>query len=229
MRSTRNKLVIFGVSNILSDIFDAALANHLLPSKVVLNQPEVCGERDLPLAGRIQALAGHCPLPLIQQLDEFEPADDELYVLGPTTPAREALAALLKATFGLEFHSLIHPTACVSPLATLGQGVFVGANSVIAAGVHCDDHVFINRGVTIGHDNRLGAYTRVQPGANLGGLSRIGRGVMIGLGATLMERLHIGDGAVIGGGAVVLADVPAQVLVVGIPAKIRKNLVTEAS
>ncbi|MFI3158195.1 MAG: hypothetical protein QX199_18780 [Methylococcaceae bacterium] len=224
MNSQQNNLVIFGASNIVSDLFDAALACGLIPTKVVLNQPEVCGERDIPLALRVQALACLCPPPRIQPLAEFEPADDELYVLGPTTPAREALAVLLEMRFGLRFHTLVHPSAYISPLAKLSTGVFVGANSVIAPGVHLEPHVFINRGVTVGHDNQVGAFTRIQPGANLGGLSYIGRGVTIGLGATLIERLRIGDGAVIGGGAVVLKDVPERVLAVGVPAKVRKHL-----
>ena len=58
----------------------------------------------------------------------------------------------------------------------------------------------------------------------MGGLSRIGRGVTVGIGATLRERLVIGDNAYIGAGAAVLDDVPANVLVAGVPATIKKSL-----
>lgn len=218
------KLVIFGASNILSDLFDCALANGLAPSKVVLHMPEAAGERDVPLARRIEALQGLCDPPLVQTLDEFRPGADELYLLGPTTPTRAVLAEELGRHFGLGYHVLVHPTAYVSPLASLGQGVFIGANSVIGPGVRLDDHVFVNRGVTIGHDTRIGAFSRIQPGANLGGLSRIGRGVTIAIGATVLERLMIGDGAFVGAGAVATEDVPEDVLVVGIPARFRKTL-----
>ena len=219
-----SRLVIFGASNIVSDLFDCALANGLLPAKVVLHLPESAGERDIPLAARIAALEGLCDPPQVEMLDEFQPGAGELYLLGPTTPVRANLAAEIERRFGLRYHTLIHPTAYVSPQAQLGQGVFVGANSVIGPGARLADHVFVNRGVTIGHDTQIGSYSRIQPGANLGGLSRIGSGVTIAIGATLLERLVIGNGAFVGAGAVATTDVPDNVLVFGSPAKFKKAL-----
>lgn len=224
MKAAVRRLVIFGVSNIVSDLFDCALANGLLPAKVVLHLPESAGERDIALATRIAALKGLCEPPRVEMLDEFRPGADELYLLGPTTPTRANLAAELGRRFGLRYHTLVHPTAYVSPLARLGQGVFVGANSVIGPGACLGDHVFVNRGVTIGHDTHVGPFSRIQPGANLGGLSRIGGSVTIAIGATLLERLVIGNGAFVGAGAVVTGDVPDDVLVLGIPAKFKKAL-----
>lgn len=220
----KRSLVIFGTSNILSDIFDCALANQLLISKIVLHLPEVVGERDRNLNDRLQELGVIGEIPTIIQLDEFSPSENELYLLGPTTPTRAILAKELQQRFGIRFIQLLHPTAYVSPLAHLGEGVFIGANSVVGPGAQLGDHVFVNRGVTIGHDTRIGSFSRVQPGCNLGGLSLIGHGVTIGIGATLIERLVVGDNAFIGAGAVVTTDVSTSVLVVGIPAKFKKNL-----
>jgi len=221
---TPRRLVIFGASNILSDLFDCALANGLVPAKVVLHLPESDGERDLPLAARIAALKDLCEPPLVESLEAFHPAADELYILGPTTPTRENLVLEIARRFDLRYHTLVHPSAYVSPLAQLGQGVFVGANSVIGPGARLDDHVFVNRGVTIGHDTHVGAYSRIQPGADVGGLSRIGRGVTVAIGATVLERLLVGDGAFIGAGAMVNADVAGKTLVVGNPARFKKQL-----
>jgi sugar O-acyltransferase (sialic acid O-acetyltransferase NeuD family) len=160
----------------------------------------------------------------VQHLQDFIPGPDELYILGPTTPTRAALAHELATRFNLPFTTLVHPTAYVSKLATLSQGVFVGAKTAIGPGVRLDEHVFINRGVTIGHDTHIGAFSRIQPGSNLGGLSQVGRGVTIGIGATLIERLIIGANAYVGAGAVVIADVAADTLVVGNPARFSKSL-----
>lgn len=219
-----NGLVVFGTSNILSDIFDNAIANGIMPTRVVIHQAEQCGDRDLPLSARLAALAPRFTPPTVETFDTFQPGSEECYLLGPTTPTRENMVRDIATRWSLNFCTLVHPTAYVSPLATLGQGVYVGANSVIGPGAQLGDHVFVNRGVTIGHDTCIDEYSRVQPGANLGGLSRIGRGVTIAIGATLVERLRIGDGAVVGAGAVVLEDVPERVLVVGTPAKIKKQL-----
>lgn len=215
------KLVIFGTSNILSDLFDCALALNIDIAKVVIHLPEQTGERDIPLQDRITALHPFGQHPTIEQLDDFKPGADELYILGPTTPTRSALALLLRERFGLRFATLVHPSAYVSPLASLGEGVFVGANSVVGPGVRLAQHVFINRGVTIGHDTQIESFSRVLPGCNLGGLSRIGHGVTIAIGATVTERLVIGDGAFIGAAAVVNADVAADTTVLGGRSKAR--------
>lgn len=222
------QLVIFGSSNILSDIFDCALANNLPVSKIVLHLPEQPGERDIDLQQRIQSWGALGKVPEIIELEAFEPADDELYLLGPTTPTRTELERAILQRFKLEFHTLIHPRAFVSPLAKLAPGVFVGANSVIGPGAALGRHVFVNRGVTIGHDTHIGAFSRIQPGSNVGGLSRIGQGVTIAIGATLIERLHIGDHAFIGAGAVAITDINAGALMVGVPAKFKKSVMPSA-
>jgi sugar O-acyltransferase (sialic acid O-acetyltransferase NeuD family) len=215
-------LVIIGASNIVSDLFDCALANELIPSKVVLHLPEDGGDRSIPVSERATRLAPLCPPPVIEPLSAFRPAPGEVYVLGPTTPTRAKLAAELRRRFDLTFYTLVHPTAYVSPLATIGPGTFVGARCVIAPGVVLEEHVFVNRGSTIGHDTHIGAFSRVQPGSNVGGLSRLGRGVTVGIGATLIERLVIGDNVVIGAGSTVLRDVPENLVVVGTPARVMK-------
>lgn len=224
MSALPQRLVIFGVSNILSDLFDCALANKITLGKIVIDLPEECGERDVSLLARLAALDGVCAAPTVEHLDDFTPEKGELYLLGPTTPTRAALADKLRERFGLRFHVLVHPSAYVSPLATLAEGVFVGAGSVIGPGARLAEHVFVNRGVTIGHDTHIGAFSRIQPGSNVGGLSRIGSGVTVGIGATLIERLTVGDHAFIGAGSVATSDIPANVLVVGIPARFKKSL-----
>jgi sugar O-acyltransferase (sialic acid O-acetyltransferase NeuD family) len=219
------RLVIFGSSNILSDLFDCALANNLNISKIVLHLPEETGPRDKCLQERVAALAPLGQFPVIIPLEQFAPEDGEIYILGPTTPSRAALEKILTEKYALTFTCLIHPTAYVSPLASLNEGVYIGANSVIAPGVVLHKHVFVNRSVTIGHDTQIGAFSRIQPGANLGGLSKIGRAVTVGIGASLIERLVVGDEAFIGAGAVLTQDVESKVLVAGIPAKFKKTLV----
>ncbi len=220
--TTDNRLVIFGVSNILSDIFDCAIANGLQVTKVVIHHKETVGPRDVRLAERLSALGKLVTPPEVEELDDFRPAADEVYLLGPTTPSRSELANELTRRHSTRFHTLVHPTAYVSPLASLGEGVFIGANSVIGPGVVLDSHVFVNRGVTIGHDTRIGSFSRLQPGSNLGSLSKIGIGVTVGIGATLIERLVVGDHAFIGAGAVAIVDIPPDAVVSGNPARVKR-------
>lgn len=127
VREEKLRLVIFGASNIVSDLFDCALANHLVPAKVVIDLPEDGSGRSMPVAVRAARLAPMCPPPVIEPLHAFQPAAGEVYLLGPTTPTRARLARELQDRFDLRFHTLVHPTAYVSPLATIGAGTFVGA------------------------------------------------------------------------------------------------------
>jgi UDP-perosamine 4-acetyltransferase len=64
----------------------------------------------------------------------------------------------------------------------------------------------------------------VAPGAAIASLVRVGEKTMIGIGATVIERIKIGANSIVGAGAVVVDDVPDNVVVVGVPARVlRKN------
>ena len=78
---------------------------------------------------------------------------------------------------------------------------------------------------TIGEKTNIGAGTIT---CNYDGKNKhateIGNNVKIGSDTMLVAPVRVGDGAVTGAGSVVTKDVPAQSLVVGAPAKVRKNL-----
>lgn len=213
-------VVIFGVSNMIGDLMDAALLTGLSVKAIVMNQPEVLRDRTRSLHDRIKRLQ---PKPVVLNLEDFIPGDDEVYTTGTTSPEKVHLVNQLKKDFGIEFLSMIHPTAYVSSSATLGEGVFVGANSVIGAEARLQPHAFVNRGVTIGHDTVVGEYARLNPGCNIGGHVEIGRAAMIGMGANVIQELVIGNEAVVAAGAVVISDVPERTLVTGIPARVKKT------
>jgi len=211
------KIVFFGVSNMLSDVFDCALALGHQITRVVRNQPEVLRDRTKPATARIGALPG--PADLIDIAD-FRPEAGEIYALGTTSPGRAALVAELATRFGITCATLVHPRAYVSPLARLEAGVFVGALSVVGPGATLETHVFVNRGVTIGHDTTVGAYARLQPGCNVAGHIHIGAFTTIGMGACVIEEREIGARATVGAGAVVVRDVAEGAKVMGVPARV---------
>lgn len=57
----------------------------------------------------------------------------------------------------------------------------------------------------------------------------IGQNVWIGSNATVLPGVTVGDGAIIAAGAVVTKDVPANVIVGGVPAKVIKAVPQTAS
>ena len=54
----------------------------------------------------------------------------------------------------------------------------------------------------------------------------LGKNVWIGAHATILPGVTIGDNAVVAAGAVVAKDVPQNVIVAGVPAKIIKQIQT---
>ncbi len=212
-------MILFGVSNMLSDIYECVHLQNKKITKIVLNAPELKRERTKDFETRLSEFRER---PLIMPLEEFSPQKGEEYSVVPTTSRKSVLVEFLKRNYQLQFAQLIHPTAYVSPFAKIGQGVFIGANSVISPGCFIKDHVFINHGVTVGHDTILHDYVRLNPGCNIAGHVKIFDNAIIGLGANVIEELVIGKGAVVAAGAVVIRDVKEKTLVAGVPAIVKK-------
>ena len=110
----------------------------------------------------------------------------------------------------------------------IADGVVFGAPRAVPGAIQLANtrigrHALINRGALLGHDIVTGECISVGPGANIGGACRILSGCYIGMGAIVIERLSIGEGSVVAAGAVVHRDVPAQVLVAGVPAVALKH------
>ncbi|MHA6643319.1 DapH/DapD/GlmU-related protein [Mesorhizobium sp. A623] len=74
-------------------------------------------------------------------------------------------------------------------------------------------------GAIVDHEVEVGDFAHIGPGVTIGGAARIGSGVLLGAGANILPGVTIGENAVVGAGAVVLEDVPADAVYVGVPAR----------
>jgi sugar O-acyltransferase (sialic acid O-acetyltransferase NeuD family) len=157
------------------------------------------------------------PVHWIDDVGRFAESHRGLCVLGTTKRSRIIDEA---GERGLSFATVVHPSSRVSPTSSLGEGTFVSAGVIVAARTRIGRHVILNRGALIGHDVTIGDFVTVGPGANVAGLCTIGEGAYVAIGAVVVDRITIGPGSVVGAGAVVTRDVPANVQVVGVPARI---------
>lgn len=123
---------------------------------------------------------------------------------------------------GFELVTAVHPTAFVSPRASLGRGVVVAPKASIITEAKIGDLAIVNTAAVVDHECEVGDGAHVCPGAILAGRVRVGRGAFIGIGAQVIQCRNVGAFATIGAGAAVIADVPDGATAVGVPARLVK-------
>ena len=141
---------------------------------------------------------------------------------GDTSPRRQ-LYEKAQAQ-GFQIVQAIHPQAILSPSVKIGHGPTIMAAVVINANAQLGDNVIVNTGAIIEHDCIIGDHVHIATGACLAGTVRVGEGAHIGLGASIRQCLYIGRNAIVGAGAVVVDDVPDNVVVAGVPARVTRRV-----
>lgn len=125
----------------------------------------------------------------------------------------------LAVSQGLTPLTVIHPRAMCSPRAEIGPGTVVMPGAVVNVGATIGANVIVNSGVVVEHHCRVEDHVHIATGARLASTVTVGVGAHIGAGATVRQCLSLGDACVVGAGAVVVRDVPAGAVVVGVPAR----------
>ena len=119
-----------------------------------------------------------------------------------------------------KYFQFVHPTALImNKNIVIGEGSFIGANSIITTNVKIGNHSILNRGNQIGHDCSIGNYLSMMPGSIISGNVKIGDRVYMGTNSTVIENKFISSDVTIGANGAVVKNINSGGTYVGIPVK----------
>jgi len=119
-----------------------------------------------------------------------------------------------------QFLSIIHPSASVSPSASIGNGSVIMQHVFVGAKARIGDHVIILPGSQLHHDSLIDDYCCVASNVNVSGYSTVNKNCYLGAGALIKNGVCIGPKSLIGMGSVVINDVKPRTTVAGNPARL---------
>lgn len=141
---------------------------------------------------------------------------------------RNSAVPLLDTT---DINARIEPGAIIRDQVEIHNHAVIMMGAVVNIGAVVGEKSMIDMGAVLGGRAIVGKNCHIGAGAVLAGVVEpasatpviVEDGVLIGANAVVIEGVRIGKGSVVAAGAVVIEDVPENVVVGGIPARILKK------
>lgn len=196
--------------------FAAEIVNHL--RDIATHRATISGAPPLNILGVVDNFAGAaapthvCGAPFLGSEDAAAGVDCAYAIATGTPRFRQEAVARLRARKRRLF-TLIHPSACISPDASIGEGTVIAQFACVQArsqvGIACVANVYCN----VGHDARLGDYSVLSPYAALGGGSSAGDMCFFATRATLFPRISVGARCTIDAHSAARHDAPDRMII----------------
>jgi acetyltransferase EpsM len=165
----------------------------------------------------LAALARH-DAELLGKVDDAARYDADVVIAIGDCFERRAMAERV-AAHGMEFATLVEPSAYIGPNVELGVGTAVLARAVISTDVVIGMHGIVLALAGVYHDVCVGDYVTICPAAQVSGGAVIGSGTWIGLNAAVNQLVRVGSGAVLGNSSAAVRDLPDGITAFGVPAR----------
>jgi sugar O-acyltransferase (sialic acid O-acetyltransferase NeuD family) len=152
-------------------------------------------------------------------ISEFNPLEYTLMVaIADSTDRFNMIQRLPKET---KFFTFIHKTSqIIGDDVIIGEGSFIGANSILTTNIKLGKHTILNRGNHVGHDTIIGDYFSAMPGAIISGNVNIGNCVYIGTNSSVREKINITSNTILGLNSGVVKDISIEGTYGGCPVKL---------
>lgn len=151
-------------------------------------------------------------------ISEFDPESYSMIVAVANSQERKKIVERLPKN--TKYFTFIHPTAqIIDPDVEIGEGSYIGVNSIITTNIKIGKHSILNRGNQVGHDSIIGDYFSAMPGAIVSGNVVIGESVYMGNNSSIREKITICDNVTIGLNSGVVKNINEPGVYVGLPVK----------
>jgi len=154
-------------------------------------------------------------------LDHIKGPNVEYFIATGDNMMRKNHHELIKNYTKKEPINCIHPSSVVES-KRLGHGNLICPNSVVHIDTIIGNCTIINTGSVVEHDCKVGDYSQISPNTTLCGYVKIGENCFIGAGSTIIPKVEVGDNSIVAAGSVVIDHVPPNVMVAGVPSKVKK-------
>jgi sugar O-acyltransferase (sialic acid O-acetyltransferase NeuD family) len=153
-----------------------------------------------------------------KSISEFNP--EEYVMMVAVADSKDRFDIVQRLPKETKYFTFIHPTAQImDDNIEVGEGSFIGANSILTTNIKIGKHAILNRGNQIGHDCRIGDYFSAMPGAIVSGNVTIHDLIYMGTNSTIKEKLSVHSLSTIGMNSCVVKPIEESGVYVGVPTK----------